>query len=201
MKNKNEKEDKKMMTNNLNQYIRVEYEKLKTETEQREFVEKFRFLMMAKDNAFSDYYSNRNLTKAEFYSVADTVYDLNNLWMLSGFIRQNRQVLFQEIQTSMDGLKRPDFTETCKFGKDTMLSRMFQVMENFRFNDCMVAEGTGLGYSVATRRMKAYAFTTKSGKNVPQIILQGNWVEQWGFEAGCSVSVECYQNKLVILKD
>ena len=117
MKNKNEKEGKKMMTNNLNQYIRVEYEKLKTETEQREFVEKFRFLMMANDNAFSNYYSNRNLTKGEFYSVADTLYDLNNLWMLSGFIRQNRQVLFQEIQTSMDGLKRPDFTETCKFGK------------------------------------------------------------------------------------
>ncbi len=76
---------------------------------------------MAKDNAFSGYYTNRNLTKAEFYSVADTLYDLNNFWMLSGFIRQNRQVLFQEIQTSMDGVKRPDFTETCKFGKDTML--------------------------------------------------------------------------------
>lgn len=46
------KGDKKMMTNNLNQYIRAEYEKLKTETERREFVEKIRFLMMAKDNAF-----------------------------------------------------------------------------------------------------------------------------------------------------
>ena len=39
------------------------------------------------------------------------------------------------------------------------------------------------------------------GADVPQIIIQGNWVEQWGFEIGCSVSVECYQNKLVILKD
>ncbi len=38
-----------MMTNNLNQYIVSEYEKLKTETERREFVEKIRFLMMAKD--------------------------------------------------------------------------------------------------------------------------------------------------------
>lgn len=137
-----------MMTNNLNQYIKAEYEKLKSETERREFVEKFRFLMMAKDNAFSGYYTNRNLTEAEFYSVADTLYDLNNLWMLSGFIRQNRQVLFQEIQDSMDGVKRPDFTETCKFGKDTMLSRMFQVMENFQFSDCIVAEGTGLNYGV-----------------------------------------------------
>ncbi len=86
-----------MMTNNLNQYITAEYEKLKTETERREFVEKIRFLMMAKEHDFSDYYSNRNLTKTEFYSVADTLYDLNNFWMLSGFIRQNRQVLFQEV--------------------------------------------------------------------------------------------------------
>ena len=30
--------------------------------------------------------------------------------------------------------------------------------------------------------MKAYSFTTRNGKNVPQIILQGNWVEQRGFE-------------------
>ncbi len=36
---------------------------------------------------------------------------------------------------------------------------------------------------------------------MPQIILQGNWVEQWGFEIGYGVSVECYQNKLVILKE
>ena len=189
------------MKNNLNQYIAMEYEKLNSEVEQREFVEKVRFLMIAKDKDFSDYYSNRNLTKTEFYSVMDTLYDLNNLWMLSGFIRQNRQVLFQEIHVNMNGQKRPDFTETCRLGKDTMLAGMFQVMERFQLNGCMVAEDMGLGYTVATRRMNAYSFTTKSGRNVPQIILQGNWVEQWGFEIGCSVSVECYQNKLVILKD
>ena len=164
-------------------------------------MEKIRFLMMAKDKDFSDYYSTHSLTKAEFYSVLDTLYGMNNLWMLSGFIRQNRQVLFQEVRSSMNGLKSPDFTETCRFGKETMLSRMFQVMERFQLNNCMVAEDGGSGYTVATRRMKAYSFTTRNGKNVPQIILQGNWVEQWGFEIGCSVSVECYQNKLVILKD
>ena len=189
------------MKNNLNRYIAAEYENLKSELEQREFVEKIRFLMMAKDKDFIDYYSSRTLTKEEFYSVLDTLYGMNNLWMLSGFIRQNRQVLFQEVRSSMNGLKSPDFTETCRFGKETMLSRMFQVMERFQLNNCMVAEDAGSGYTVATRRMKAYSFTTRNGKNVPQIILQGNWVEQWGFEIGCSVSVECYQNKLVILKD
>lgn len=189
------------MKNNLNRYIAAEYENLKSELEQREFVEKIRFLMMAKDKDFSDYYSTHSLAKEEFYSVLDTLYGMNNLWMLSGFIRQNRQVLFQEVRSSMNGLKSPDFTETCRFGKETTLSRMFQVMERFQLNNCMVAEDAGSGYTVATRRMKAYSFTTRNGKNVPQIILQGNWVEQWGFEIGCSVSVECYQNKLVILKD
>ena len=74
-------------------------------------------------------------------------------------------------------------------------------MEKFHLNGCCMAEDMGMDYTVATRRMKAHSFTTRNGRNVPQIILQGNWVEQWGFEIGCSVSVECYQNKLVILKD
>ena len=74
-------------------------------------------------------------------------------------------------------------------------------MERFHLNSCCVAEDTGLDNTVTTRRMKAHSFTTRSGRTVPQIILQGNWVEQWGFEIGCNVSIECYQNKLVILKD
>ena len=78
---------------------------------------------------------------------------------------------------------------------------IYPIIENFQMKGCMVAEDAGSGYTVSTRMMKAYSFTAKSGKGVPQIILQGNWVEQWGFEIGCSVSVECYQNKLVILKD
>ncbi|MEY8336402.1 hypothetical protein AALB16_00010 [Lachnospiraceae bacterium 62-35] len=74
-----------------------------------------------------------------------------------------------------------------------------EFVEKIRF--LMVAEDTCSDDTVATWRMKAYSFTTKSGRNVPQIILQGNWAEQWGFEIGCSVSEECYQNKLDILKD
>ena len=84
------------MSYDLNQYLVREYEKLDSELEQREFVEKMRFLMMAKEKDFSGYYSRRNLAGREFYSVIDTLYELNNLWMLSGFIRQNHQVLFQE---------------------------------------------------------------------------------------------------------
>ena len=59
----------------------------------------------------------------------------------------------------------------------------------------------GLDYTLATRRMKVYSFTTTSRRNVPQVNLQGNWIEQWGFEVVCKSEVECYQNKPVILKD
>ena len=136
-------------------------------------MEKIRFLMMAKDKDFTDYYSTHSLTKEEFYSVLDTLYGMNNLWMLSGFIRQNRQVLFQEVRSSMNGLKSPDFTETCRFGKETMLSRMFQVIERFQLNNCMVAEDAGAGYNVATRRMKAYSFTTRNGKMCRRLSCRG----------------------------
>lgn len=63
-----------------------------------------------------------------------------------------------------------------------------------------MAEDMGLDNTAATWRMKAHSFKTRNGRNMPQIILQGNWAEQWGFKIGRSGSVECYQNKLVILK-
>ena len=40
------------MSYDLNQYLVREYEKLDSELEQREFVEKMRFLMMAKEKTF-----------------------------------------------------------------------------------------------------------------------------------------------------
>ena len=79
-----------------------------------------------------------------------------------------------------------------------LLSRMFQVMGRFHLAE-YVAEDTD--YTIITRRGKAYAATTGSGKTVPQIMLQGNRVRKWGFEAGSSMRVECFPNKLVILKE
>ena len=136
--------------------------------------------------------------RREFYSVIDTLYELNNLWMLSEFIPQNQQVLFQETQRGTEYRKKPDFTEISRIGKDTMLSQMFQVMEKFHMDEWL-AEDTD--YTAITRRVKACAATTGSGKIVPQIMLLGNWVKKWGFEAGCSMRVECFPNKLVILKE
>lgn len=187
------------MKQDLNQYLVREYEKLDSGMEQREFVEKVRFLMMAKDREFSAYYSNACLTGREFYSVADTLYELNNFWMLSGFLYKNRQQLFQEAREDKKTQGKRDFMELCNFGKDTIFSRMFHVMENFQMSGNMINEPED--YAITTRRIKAYAATTSKGKMIPQIVLQGNWVEQCGFEAGCSVRVECYPNKLVILKE
>ncbi len=110
------------MSLELNQYILNEYARLHSVMEQREFIEKVRFLMMAGDKEFSCYYSDTSLSVREFYSVADTLYGLNNFWMLSGFLHRNRHILFQEIRDQEERKQDHDFMELCNFGKDIILS-------------------------------------------------------------------------------
>lgn len=62
----------------LSQYISQKFNSLKTNTEQRIFIENF--------------YSHKVLERAELYSIADMLYQLNNLWMLSEFLHQNRPI-------------------------------------------------------------------------------------------------------------
>ena len=59
------------------------------------------------------------------------------------------------------------------------------------------------------RKMRVYEATTVSQnkwymqtkyKSVPQIRLQGLWLEQLGFESGAEVKVECEEGRLVIWK-
>ena len=64
----------------------------------------------------------------------------------------------------------------------------------------MVAEES-VDYRINTHRLKVYAATSRSGQNIAQVVLQGKWVEQCGFIIGSSVSVKCYENRLIILKD
>ncbi len=71
----------------------------------------------------------------------------------------------------MKDLKTSDFTKTCRFGKETMLSRMFQVMKRFQLNDGIAGEDVGVSYIVATQRMNSYSFRTKSGKNAGRQVL------------------------------
>ena len=73
----------------------------------------------------------------------------------------------------MNGLKSPALTETCRFGKNDMLPRVFRVMEDFHLNGCFVTEDTGLDNAVATRRMKAYSFTVKRGRTCRRLSCRG----------------------------
>lgn len=67
---------------NLSRYIRREYEKLESQDKQRSFIENFRFLMMSSDTDFQNFYSKRSLNDREFYSIVNSLYQLNNLCML-----------------------------------------------------------------------------------------------------------------------
>lgn len=86
------------MEQDLSQYITNEFYKLQSDVDQEVFIENFRFLMMSNDFDFDNYYSNNILKKSDFYSIVDMLYQINNLWMLSGFIHQNRQFLFNEVR-------------------------------------------------------------------------------------------------------
>ena len=155
------------MSRELNQYILKEYTRLHSVMEQREFMEKVRFLMMAGEKEFSCYYSDASLPVREFYSVADTLYGLNNFWMLSGFLHKNRHILFEEVRERELIKKDYDFMEPCNYGKDVILFRMFQVMEGVRTDGIIVDEVLDGGRNI--HRMKAYSASANSGKNVPQI--------------------------------
>ena len=54
--------------------------------------------------------------------------------------------------------------------------------------------------------MKERKMTASKGRGAfkeapPQILLQGRWLEQAGFNAGDKITVDCRQGQLVITKD
>lgn len=113
---------------------------------------------------------------------------------------KNQNVVNNEVDEMSGKYGRPDFSIPCNLGKETMLSRMFQVMRDNTRNESRVSEGN-VEYAVNTHRLKVYANSPHHGQDVAQIILQGKWVEKWGFTIGSNVRVDCYQNKLVIVKE
>lgn len=48
-----------------------------------------------------------------------------------------------------------------------------------------------------TRKVKV-TYRSSHDKYVPAIILQGKWLEQYGFSTGTFISVECEDGKLII---
>jgi hypothetical protein len=186
-------------TQELSQYISQKFHSLKTNTEQRIFIENFRFLMMSNDTDFENFYSHKVLERAELYSIADTLYQLNNFWMLSEFLHQNRQILFNEVGDVIKQSITLDFYTLCKLGQDTMFARIFKVFESHLINLAVVAEDTP-SYNLCTHKLKVYATTQSNALPVSQIILQGKWIEKYGFSIGSNIRVECYENKLIISK-
>ena len=51
------------------------------------------------------------------------------------------------------------------------------------------------------RKLTVYNGRWAFKKSPPQILLQGNWLEQAGFFAGDKITVKCRQGQLTITKD
>ena len=50
------------------------------------------------------------------------------------------------------------------------------------------------------RKLKVYKRTSDSGRDMPVIVLQGNWLMNHGFNPGDFIAVECEENDLHIVK-
>jgi hypothetical protein len=187
----------------LSQYISKEFLKLGTNIEKRNFIENFSFLMMSNDIDFENFYSHKSLNKTEFYSIADMLYQLNNFWILSEFLHQNRQILLTEVDDIIKQAESPDFYTPCRLGQDTIFARIFKVFESHSANSAnlyAVAEDTP-PYSSCIHKLKVYSATQSNSVSVSQIILQGKWVEKFGFSIGSNIRVECHNNRLIITKE
>ena len=181
---------------NLSHYITREYEKLESKDNQRNFIENFRFLMMSNDTDFQNFYSKKSLNDREFYSIVDSLYQLNNLCMLAEFVTCNKPLLIYEVQKMGNWQGHIDFTEPCRFGHDTMLARIFTILQHFNIS-------TNISYETSNNSTRNLKVQEASGyqTSIPKISLQGKWVEDFGFPIGSHISVECFQNKLVILNN
>ncbi len=51
------------------------------------------------------------------------------------------------------------------------------------------------------RKLKVYEGSGRHYKVIPKILLQGLWLEQFGFSIGANITVECSQNKIAIMKE
>ena len=181
---------------NLSHYITREYEKLESKDKQRNFIENFRFLMMSNDTDFQNFYSKKSLNDREFYSIVDSLYQLNNLCMLAEFVTCNKPLLIYEVQKMGNWQGHVDFTEPCRLGHDTMLARIFTILQHFNIS-------TNISYETRDNSTRNLKVQEASGyqTSIPKISLQGKWVEDFGFPIGSHISVECFQNKLVILNN
>lgn len=55
-------------------------------------------------------------------------------------------------------------------------------------------------YESSVCSSSGYGYTSSGYKSVPQIRIQGKWLEELGFETGSEINVECLDGKLIITK-
>lgn len=62
---------------------------------------------------------------------------------------------------------------------------------------------SGMGYKAIVNRLNkgGKQNTSRNGKETVQINLQGKWLERWGFSIGAGIRADCYQNRLIIVKE
>ena len=89
---------------------------------------------MSSDTDFQNFYSKRNLNDREFYSIVDSLYQLNNLCMLAEFVSNNKLLLLYELQKTGNWQGHVDFTEPCRLGHDIMLARIFTILQHFNLS-------------------------------------------------------------------
>lgn len=51
------------------------------------------------------------------------------------------------------------------------------------------------------RKLTVYAGSGKHYAPIPQIILQGKWLEELGYHVGDKVTVDCQTGKMIITKE
>lgn len=116
--------------------------------------------------------------------------------MLAEFVTCNKPLLIYEVQKMGNWQGHVDFTEPCRLGHDTMLARIFTILQHFNIS-------TNISYETRDNSTRNLKVQEASGyqTSIPKISLQGKWVEDFGFPIGSHISVECFQNKLVILNN
>ena len=55
-------------------------------------------------------------------------------------------------------------------------------------------------YESSVSSSSGYGYRSMGDKSVPQIRMQGKWLEELGFESGSEINVECLDGKLIITK-
>ena len=91
-----------------------------------------------------------------------------------------------------------------------MRGRLYGKVEQAIVGEVISRTGIGEKYIMKKRKLKVYEteyqinnpngfwYCRKKRVSIPQIRLQGKWLQECGFEPGSQVQIQCEQGKLII---